>query len=107
MQKLKTQTQNIFLLGSKEEYSILKTWSEQDRKKRFYLNGWFHDKDIPALSSELINEYQALVGDSTVHHFILDPINIDPNILQASIDWAESHGSRIHLIQDGTSSFTS
>ena len=93
---------NIFLLGSLDEYKILKTWSENDSQNRFHLNGWFHDKDIPKSASELIREYEMLAGAGSVDHFLLDPSDMNPEMLQASIDWAESRGSRIHLIQSGT-----
>ncbi len=93
---------NIFLLGSREEYKILKTWSEQDTKNRFHLNGWFHDKEIPNSPLELVDKYNSLTGKENVDHFIMDPSDMAPDILQASIDWAESKGSRIHLIQSET-----
>ena len=93
---------NIFLLGSLDEYKILKTWSENNSNNRFYLNGWFHDKNIPATASDLIKEYEMLAGAGSVDHFLLDPSDMAPEMLQASIDWAESRGSRIHLIQSGT-----
>ena len=97
---------NIFLLGSLDEYRILKTWSENNSNNRFYLNGWFHDKDIPATANDLIKEYESLSSDGSVDHFLLDPSGMDPEMLQASINWAESMGSRIHLIQSGTTSMT-
>jgi putative colanic acid biosynthesis UDP-glucose lipid carrier transferase len=93
---------NIFLLGSKEEHSILKEWAENDIQNRYHLNGWFHDKHIPASAEDLIREYEAMAQDDSVDHFVLDPTDMDPEMLQASIDWAESQGSRIHLIQSGT-----
>ena len=93
---------NIFLLGSREEYKILKTWSEQKTKNRYHLNGWFHDKEIPSSPQDLVKIYNSLTGKENVDHFILDPSDMNPEILQASIDWAESKGSRIHLIQSGT-----
>ena len=31
---------------------------------------------------------------------------MDPKILKASIDWAESQGSRIHMIQSGTNTLS-
>ncbi len=98
---------NIFLIGSQDEYRILKTWSENDSKNRFYLNGWFHDKDIPATANELIKKYESLAKEGSVDHFLLDPSDMDPEMLQASINWAECRGSRIHLIQSGTTSMTS
>jgi len=98
---------NIFLLGSQDEYRILKTWSENNSNNRFYLNGWFHDKNIPATANDLIKEYESLANNGSVDHFLLDPSDMDPEMLQASIDWAESRGSRIHLIQSGTSAVTS
>ena len=91
---------NIFLLGSKEEYALMKKWANKDRK--YHLNGWFHDKDIPANPVSLISEYDNLIGDNLVDHFVLDPSDMDPEMLQASLDWAESQGSRIHMIQSGT-----
>ena len=54
----------------------------------------------------IISEYKILVGKKIVNHFVLDPVDMDPDMLQASIDWAESQGSRIHLIQSGTTSVT-
>ena len=93
---------NIFLLGSKEEHSILKEWAENDIQNRYHLNGWFHDKNIPASAEDLIREYEAMAQNDSVDHFVLDPTDMDPEMLQASIDWAESQGSRIHLIQSGT-----
>ncbi len=93
---------NIFLLGSIEEHSILKEWAENDIQNRFHLNGWFHDKNIPASSDELLKEYEAMAKNESVDHFVLDPSDMDPAMLQASINWAESQGSRIHLIQSGT-----
>ena len=108
--KIKQSTKpqkNIFLLGSLDEYKILKTWSENDSKNRFILNGWFHDKDIPKSPRELVNKYNSLTGNQIVDHFILDPSEMDPDILRVSIDWAESKGSRIHLIQPGTISLRS
>ena len=98
---------NIFLLGSKEEHAILKEWAENHSKNRFHLNGWFHDKDIPASALELIDEYNEMAKEGKVDHFVLDPSDMDHAMLQASIDWAESRGSRIHLIQSGTSSVIS
>ena len=92
----------IFLLGSKEEHAILKEWAQNDPNNRYHLNGWFHDKNIPASSRELIDEYEAMAQNDSVDHFVLDPTDMDPEMLQASIDWAESQGSRIHLIQSGT-----
>lgn len=97
---MKINQKNIFLLGSREEYRLMKKWSNSN--KRFHLNGWFHDKDIPSSPKSLIDEYNQLVGDNLVDHFVLDPSDMDPQILQASLDWAESHGSRIHMIQSGT-----
>jgi len=93
---------NIFLLGSREEQTVLKKWVEVNSKNRFHLNGWFHDKNIPASTGKLIQEYEEMTKDNTVDHFVLDPSDMDPDMLQASIDWAESKGSRIHLIQSGT-----
>ena len=98
---------NIFLLGSKEEHAILKEWAENHSKNRFHLNGWFHDKNIPASALELIDEYNEMAKEGKVDHFVLDPSDMDHAMLQASIDWAESRGSRIHLIQSGTSSVIS
>ena len=95
-------TRNIFLLGSKEEHFILKEWAENDIQKRYHLNGWFHDKNIPASAEDLISEYETMAQNDSVDHFVLDPTDMDPEMLQASIDWAESQGSRIHLIQSGT-----
>jgi len=97
---------NIFLLGSQDEYKILKTWSDNDSNNRFHLNGWFHDKDIPATAEDLIKEYESLAMQGSVDHFLLDPSDMEPDMLQASIDWAESRGSRIHLIQSGTTAVT-
>ncbi len=91
---------NIFLLGSKQEYALMKKWANKDRK--YHLNGWFHDKDIPSNPENLIDEYNNLIGDNLVDHFVLDPSDMDPMMLQASLDWAESQGSRIHMIQSGT-----
>ena len=93
---------NIFLLGSIEEHSILKEWAENDIRNRFHLNGWFHDKNIPASADELLKEYEEMAKNESVDHFVLDPSDMDPAMLQASINWAESQGSRIHLIQSGT-----
>jgi len=98
---------NIFLLGSKEEHTILKSWAQMDKQSRFHLNGWFHDKNIPASPDELISEYEEMAKNDKVDHFVLDPSDMDPEMLQASIDWAESQGSRIHLIQSGTTSVAS
>jgi putative colanic acid biosynthesis UDP-glucose lipid carrier transferase len=97
---------NIFLLGSQDEYRILKSWAENNVKSHLHLNGWYHDKDIPTTSEDLINKYEFMAGDSSVDHFVLDPSDMDPEMLQASIDWAESRGSRIHLIQSGTTLVT-
>lgn len=97
---------NIFLLGSQDEYKILKTWTEYNSNNRYHLNGWFHDKDIPATASDLIKKYETLASNGSVDHFLLDPSDMDPDMLQASIVWAESRGSRIHLIQSGTTSVT-
>ena len=91
---------NIFLLGSNDEYVLMKKWASKNKK--FHLNGWFHDKMIPTNAVELINEYESLIGEELVDHFVLDPSGMDPAILKASIDWAESQGSRIHMIQSGT-----
>ena len=93
---------NIFLLGSRDEHSILKEWAENDIRNRFHLNGWFHDKNIPASIDELIREYEEMAKNESVDHFVLDPSDMDPAMLKASINWAESQGSRIHLIQSGT-----
>ena len=49
---MKLSQKNIFLLGSQEEYSLLKEWSKKE--KQYHLNGWFHDKDIPASPKELV-----------------------------------------------------
>ena len=98
---------NILLLGSKEEHTILKSWAQMDKQGRFHLNGWFHDKNIPKSPDELISEYEEMAKNDHVDHFVLDPSDMDPEMLQASIDWAESHGSRIHLIQSGTTEVTS
>lgn len=98
---------NIFLLGSQDEYKILKTWAEHHSNNRYHLNGWYHDKDIPAAADDLIKKYEMLARNGSVDHFLLDPSDMDPHMLQASIDWAESRGSRIHLIQSGTSLVTS
>jgi len=95
---------NIFLLSSKDEYVSMKYWLENSPNKRFHLNGWFHDKEIPSSPKVLIEDYDSLTKGSSVDHFVLDPSDMEPSMLQASIDWAESHGSRIHLIQSGTSS---
>ena len=91
---------NIFLLGSNEEYALIKEWTK--KHKYFHLNGWFHDKKIPANPSDLIEEYHSLIGDNLVDHFVLDPSDMDSEMLKASLDWAESQGSRIHMIQSGT-----
>ena len=93
---------NIFLLGSRDEHSILKEWAENDIRNRFHLNGWFHDKNIPASTDELIREYEEMAKNESVDHFVLDPSDMAPAMLKASINWAESQGSRIHLIQSGT-----
>ena len=100
----KKNQKNIFLLGSQLEYGKLKKWAENDPQHRFHLNGWFHDKEIPSSAYSLIESYNALVGNGDVHHFILEPNGLEPDILEASIDWAENKGSRIHLIQAGSSS---
>jgi len=97
---MKINQKNIFLLGSPEEYSLMKEWSSANKK--YHLNGWFHDKFIPSSPVDLINEYNQLVGENVVDHFVLDPSDMDPQMLQASLDWAESQGSRIHMIQSGT-----
>jgi len=97
-----SKSRNIFLLGSKDEHTILKSWTKTDNRNRFHLNGWFHDKNIPATPDELIMEYEEMAKNDSVDHFVLDPTDMDPSMLQASIDWAESQGSRIHLIQSGT-----
>jgi len=76
---------NIFLLGSKEEHSILKEWAENDIQNRYHLNGWFHDKHIPASAEDLIREYEAMAQNDSVDHFVLDPTDMDPEMLQASI----------------------
>ena len=102
----KRRRKNIFLLGSQDEYKILKTWSETDFKNRYHINGWFHDKDIPATAHELIKKYESLAMQGSVDHFLLDPSDMEPEMLQASIDWAESRGSRIHLIQSNTTAMT-
>jgi putative colanic acid biosynthesis UDP-glucose lipid carrier transferase len=104
---LNKKKKNVFLLGSQDEYRILKEWSKNNSNSQFYINGWFHDKDIPASSSDLINKYEALASNGSVDHFLLDPSDMDSKMLQASIDWAESRGSRIHLIQSGTDTMTS
>lgn len=104
-QSIKKQ-KNIFLLGSQDEYRILKIWSENNSNNRLHLNGWFHDKDIPSTAHDLIEKYESLAGESSVDHFVLDPSDMDSEMLQASIDWAESRGSRIHLIQSGTTLVT-
>ena len=98
---------NVFLLGSQDEYRTLKTWSKNNSNSHFYINGWFHDKDIPASSDDLIRKYEEMANNGSVDHFLLDPSDMDPEMLQASIDWAESRGSRIHLIQSGTTTMTS
>jgi len=98
----KKKPKNIFLLGSKDEHTILKEWSERDIQNRYHLNGWFHDKNIPATPDELIMEYEEMARNDSVDHFVLDATDMVPSMLQASIDWAESQGSRIHLIQSGT-----
>ena len=98
---------NIFLLGSQDEYRILKTWTERNIKSRLHLNGWYHDKDIPSNAIDLINKYDFMTGDGSVDHFVLDPTDMNREILQASIDWAENRGARIHMIQSGTTTITS
>lgn len=97
---MKIKQKNIFLLGSTTEYSLMKEWSSS--QNHYHLNGWFHDKDIPSSPGDLIKEYNQLVGNNLVDHFVLDPSGMDHEILQASLDWAEDRGSRIHMIQDGT-----
>ncbi len=99
---MKNKQKNIFLLGSREEYVLMKKWA--NKEKKFHLNGWFHDKNIPTSTHDLLNEYSQLVGENVVDHFVLDPSDMEPEILKASINWAESHGSRIHMIQSGTKS---
>ena len=98
---------NIFLLGSQDEYKILKTWTENNSNNRYHLNGWYHDKNIPATAHDLIERYDSLAGNNSVDHFVLDPSDMDPHMLQASINWAESRGSRIHLIQSDSTLLTS
>ena len=61
---------NIFLLGSQDEYRILKIWSENNSNNRLHLNGWFHDKDIPSTAHDLIEKYESLAGESSVDHFV-------------------------------------
>ena len=80
---MKNRQKNIFLLGSREEYVLMKKWA--NKEKKFHLNGWFHDKNIPTSTHDLLNEYSQLVGENVVDHFVLDPSDMEPEILKASI----------------------
>ena len=94
----------VFLFGSQEEYKILKTWTEKSQKSRLNLNGWYHDKDILIDPVHLINKFNKMIEDEIVDHFVIDSSQIDSNLFNASINWAESRGARIHLIQRKPSS---
>ena len=59
----------------------MKEWSSS--KDHYHLNGWFHDKNIPSSPKDLIEEYDQLVGNNLVDHFVLDPSGMDHDILQA------------------------
>ena len=99
-------TKNIFLLGSKDEYTLLKTWIHDNKNSHLHLNGWYYDKEIPIDSSDLVKKFENMAGMEIVDHFVLDPSDLNPKILDASINWAESKGARVHLIQNSTSTLT-
>ena len=94
---------NVFLFGSQEDYKILKTWTEISQKSRLNLNGWYHDKDIHIDPVHLINKFNKMIEDDIIDYFLMDTSQIDPNLFNASINWAESKGARIHLIQNSSS----
>ena len=94
----------VFFLGSQEGYKILKTWIAKSQKSQFYLNGWYHDKDIFIDSLHLINKFDLMTEDEILDHFVIDSLRLDSKLFNASINWAESKGARIHLIQNSSSS---
>ena len=93
-----------FLFGTQEDYENLKTWIEKSQKSRLNLNGWYHDKGIPIDPVHLINKFNKMIEDDIIDHFVIDSSQIDSNLFNASINWAESRGARIHLIQNSSSS---
>ena len=100
--KIKRQ-QNILLIGTKNEYQLLKTWTKNNSKDLFHLNGWYHNKDTQIDATQLTKKYETMTGDEFVDHFVINPSDLGSEILDASIDWAESKGARIHIIQSDIS----
>jgi putative colanic acid biosynthesis UDP-glucose lipid carrier transferase len=94
----------VFFLGSKEGYKILKTWIEKSQKSQLHLNGWHHDKDIIIDPFHLLHKFDLITEDEVLDHFVIDSLRLDTKLFNASINWAESKGARIHLIQNSSSS---
>jgi len=98
---------NVFLYGTSEDYKTLKSWTKKNRKFGYHLNGWFKD---PGKNNDdnidLPNEFDQIVGSSSVDHFVLDPTRLHPDHLTQAIDWAEDKGSRIHMIEPRTETIT-
>lgn len=93
---------NVFLFGSQEDYKILKTWIEKNQKSQLHLNGWYHDKDILIDPVHLINKIALMIEDKNLDHFVINSLRLDPKLFDVSINWAESKGARIHLIQNSS-----
>lgn len=102
MPKPENNKENIFLLGSQNDYQLLKNWTQNEIEQRYHLNGWFHDKELPSSIEKLIGEFNSIIGSESVNHFILEPDGFNNETLEASIEWAESKGARVHLIQSDT-----
>jgi len=92
---------NVFLYGTNAEYQLIKQWIDQNKRYGFHLNGWFLlQSSIDSL--DLPTEFDKIVGNGSVDHFICDPTQIEPVQLETALDWAEDKGARIHLIEPRT-----
>ena len=98
---------NVFLYGTIDDYKTLKNWTQKNKNFGYYLNGWFKDPGVNKHTLiDLPLEFDQIVGDSNVDHFVLDPTRLKPDHLTEAIDWAEDKGARIHLIEPQTETIT-
>lgn len=97
---------NVFLYGTRAEYQLLKQWTDQNKDFGYHLDGWFH-RQSSTDNQNLTTEFDSIAGDDSVDHFVCDPTQLNPDLLETAVDWAEDKGARIHLIEPRTENIAS